>query len=148
MSHLRALALKFIASLVLLYIILGLFYGMSFGNVFTISLVLGIISYIVGDLILLPRTSNTVATITDFALAFMVIWFMGVNMVFRGNLFTMSLIGALGVAAFEYFFHRYIANNVFSNGTLNRSQGQLQYQTEISEELTPVRPDVRSKDEE
>lgn len=34
MQHFKALALKFLASLVLLYIILGIFFGMNFVNVF------------------------------------------------------------------------------------------------------------------
>lgn len=61
MNYLKAIAIKFLATLVLLYVILGLFYDMSFTNVFLISLVLGLASYLIGDLFLLAKTNNTIA---------------------------------------------------------------------------------------
>src|SRR5690554_1155375 len=112
MKHIKALAIKFISCLALLYVILGLFYGMSFGNVFLISFVLGVAAYILGDLFLLPRTSNMIATATDFGLAFVIIWLMSRNMLFRDNIFPMVFIASLGVAVFEYFFHQYIESQM------------------------------------
>ena len=43
-------AIKFISILVVLFIILGIFYDMSFGNVLSISVVLALASYLIGDL--------------------------------------------------------------------------------------------------
>jgi hypothetical protein len=138
MNHLKALAIKFIVSLVLLYMILGMFYDMSFGNVFLITLVLGVASYVIGDLFILPRTNNTVATLADFGLAFMLIWLMGESLTYGDSLFTASLISAAGVALFEYFFHKYMSNSVITRTENDQHRtGNLQYQTEASEELTP-----------
>jgi hypothetical protein len=148
MKHVKALAIKFVSSLVLLSIILGLFYDMAFRNIFLITLVLGVAAYIIGDLLILPRTNNTVATIADFGLAFLIIWLMSENLTYGDNHFSMSLIAALGVALFEYMFHKYVANNVLPNTGKRQQTGQLQYQTEASEELTPVRTDIRSSDKE
>lgn len=61
MKHVRALCLKFIVSLVLLYVVLTLFFGVPFGEMFVLTLFLGVISYLIGDLLLLPRTNNTTA---------------------------------------------------------------------------------------
>jgi hypothetical protein len=148
MKHIKAIAIKFVSSLVLLSIILGLFFDMAFGNIFLISLVLGVAAYIIGDLLILPRTNNTIATIADFGLAFLIIWLMSENLTYGDNHFSMSLIAALGVALFEYMFHKYVANNVFPDKGGQQQTRQLQYQTEVSEELTPVRQDVRSSNEE
>jgi hypothetical protein len=148
MKHVKALAIKFVSSLVLLSIILGLFYDMAFRNIFLITLVLGVAAYIIGDLLILPRTNNTVATISDFGLAFLIIWLMSENLTYGDNHFSMSLIAALGVALFEYMFHKYVANNVLPNAGKRQQTRQLQYQTEASEELTPVRTDIRSSDKE
>jgi hypothetical protein len=145
MKHVRAMAIKFVSSLVLLSIILGLFYDMAFRNIFLITLVLGVAAYIIGDMLILPRTNNTVATIADFGLAFLIIWLMSENLTYGDNHFSMSLIAALGVALFEYMFHKYLANNVFPDRGRRQPTRPLQYQTEASEELTPVRPDVRNK---
>jgi hypothetical protein len=142
MKHVKALAIKFVACLVLLYIILGMVYGMTFGDVFMISLILGIASYIIGDLLILPRTNNTIATIADFGLAYIVIWLMSDNLTYLDgdNLFTMSLISSLGVALFEYFFHKYVSNNITNETKSDHKQPKnLQYQTEVSEEIAPNR---------
>ncbi|MCS0789338.1 YndM family protein [Cytobacillus firmus] len=149
MQHFKALALKFLASLVLLYIILGLFFGMSFVNVFIITAILGITAYILGDMVILPRSSNMVATAADFGLAFLLIWFLSSILTIGENLIAMSIAAALGVALFEYLFHLYLLRNMTEasneKGTIN--QGNLRYNTEVSEDLTPVRPDVRSEED-
>jgi hypothetical protein len=146
MKHLRAIAIKFLASLVLLYIILGLMYDMSFTNVFLISLVLGLASYVIGDLFLLPKTNNTIATLADFGLAFMIIWLLGESFTYGESLLAASLISAAGIAIFEYFFHKYIAGNVLEDQENSQRRSNYQYQTEAAEELYPVRPDVRSEE--
>lgn len=132
------MAIKFLGTLALLYIILGLFYGMTFGTVFTISLILGVVSYFVGDLGILPRTSNMVATIADFGLSLAVIWVMISWLTASTTAFTMSLVAAIGVTIFEYLFHNYIANIIKSNQNHgNNPTNTLRYQTEASEEISP-----------
>lgn len=143
MKHVKAFLLKFISCLVLLYIILGLYYGMSFGMVFLISLTLGAASYILGDFLVLPRTNNFIATITDFVLAFLVIWSLSISLTLRENLVTMSLVAATGVALFEILFHRYMANRIITNMKTSSARPRpLQFQTEASEELTPSKSDL------
>lgn len=94
-------------------------------------------AYIIGDLLILPRTNNTVATIADFGLAFVVIWLMSENLTYGDNELIISLIAAFGVALFEYMFHRYLSNNIRSETpTRQRPANALQYQTEASKELT------------
>lgn len=66
MKHVKALLIKFIASFVLLYIVLGVMYTMTFGEVFLLSLVLGIVAYLIGDLFILPRTNNLVLYCSGF----------------------------------------------------------------------------------
>ncbi len=147
MNHLKAFAIKFISSFVLLYIILGMFYDMSLGDVFLISLVLSVASYIIGDLFVLPRTNNMIATITDFGLALMVIWLMTENLTTYENTFTMSLIASLGVALFEYMFHKYVSSNVITESPKEETKStNLTYQTEASEEITPNHRDIKSDD--
>ncbi|MEW9051984.1 MAG: YndM family protein [Neobacillus sp.] len=148
MKHEKALLIKFISTLALLTIILGLFFDMAFSNIFLITLVLGIAAYLIGDLFTLPRTNNLFATLADFGLSFFIIWVMSINLTFGDGHVLMSLFAALGVSLFEYLFHRYLANNILSHtNESTRQRGILQYQTEVSEELTPVRPDVRTDDD-
>lgn len=135
MKHVRALIIKFVASLALLYIILGLVYGLTFGEVFLLSVVLGVAAYLIGDRLILPRTNNVVATIADFLLAWMIIYLFANGMTVDGNVYRASLIAAAGTGLFEIFFHRYLANNILSNDTESAGNRNPQYQTELSDEL-------------
>ncbi|WP_102274983.1 YndM family protein [Cytobacillus massiliigabonensis] len=146
MKHVIALAIKGIASLALLYLILGMMYGMSFGNVLFITLVLGMVAYIIGDMLILPRTNNLVASFADFGLALMVIWLMSSVLTNGGNLFSMSLVASLGVALFEFFYHKYISNNVINNSQASQNySGNMRFQTEASEELIPNREEIKNR---
>ncbi|WP_018933012.1 YndM family protein [Gracilibacillus lacisalsi] len=135
MKHVSALLIKFIASLVLLYLILGLMYGMTFGEVFLLTAVLGLAAYVIGDLLILPRTNNTLATVADFFIAWLIIFMFVDGMAVTDNIFTATTIAALAVGVFEIFFHRYLANQILPDDEKGAMDRQLQYQTEISDEL-------------
>lgn len=144
MKHLWALVIKFLASFAMLFVILGIGYDLSFQNVLLISVILGAVSYVLGDLFILPRTNNTVATLADFGLAIVVIWFILASVSDNGaSIFWASIISSVGVALFEYFFHKYMATSVLNNKnepTERKGNNSLQYQTEASEEVTPITP--------
>lgn len=140
MEHLRAFLIKFIVSLALMYIVLGLIYDVSFSNIFVITLVLGVASYSLGDMAILPRSNNFIATIADFGLAFLVIWLFGNILWILGDniggasIFSAALIASVGIAIFEFFFHMYVAK--FRESHVHQI-AYLRYQTEASEEITP-----------
>lgn len=137
-NHIKSIAIKMVASLVLNFFILGLFFNYSFINVLTLTLILGIVSYILGDLLLLRRTTNTVATASDFALAMLFTWFFLSNITANNNnLFLASMLTAGGLAVFEWFFHKYLESNVFEDNEPILKRTTLKYQTEASEEITP-----------
>jgi len=146
MKHVKALLIKFVATLALLYIILGLMYDMTFGEIFLISAVLGVAAYIIGDMLILPRTNNVIAAIADFGLAWLIIYQLTDAMTVNDNVFTASLLAAIGVALVEVLFHRYLATNILPNkGNNNGAKRNLQYQTEISDEFGNGQ--VNNKDE-
>jgi hypothetical protein len=143
MKHLWALVIKFIACFALLFVILGIGFDVSFQNVLLISVILGAVSYVLGDLFILPRTNNTIATIADIGLSFVVIWFILDSFSDNGTrIFWASLISSAGVGLFEYFFHKYMDTSVLNKNEPAERKGNnaLQYQTEASEEVTPNIP--------
>ncbi|KHD84216.1 YndM family protein [Heyndrickxia ginsengihumi] len=152
MDHLKALAIKFISSFVILYIILGIFFGMSFGQVLFISAILGIVSYLVGDLMILPSTNNTFATWSDFGLAFVTVWMISKSLNlyyfnFEGMIFE-SLISAAAIAAFELFFHRYLLSHVMNRHERENPIRKYEYELETTEELTPKTSDLKKDEDE
>lgn len=130
--------MKLIALLVLSYIILGLFFNYSFGNVLTLTLLIGIVSYLLGDLLLLARTNNLTATISDFATAMILTWFYLANITYNeNNLFIVSVILSIGVAIINWFFHKYMISNVIREKESYLQTNNFYYQTEASEEISP-----------
>lgn len=147
MKHILRIVMKFIAAVVVLGIIDALGYDLGASDILGISAVLAIVSYVVGDLFILRVTNNTVATIADFALAFVILYLMIDNMTIEDDVLSASLIGSIAITAFEIFFHRLLGREPgkqASNQRQTMQTGRPQFQTEAASELTPVKQDVRS----
>ncbi|TMW71211.1 DUF2512 family protein [Alteribacter natronophilus] len=110
MEHVKPLAIKAVAALSVLFVVLGLGYGVSFVNVLLITLVLGAVSYLAGDLVILPKTNNIIATLSDAVVTFLVVWLMG--MALAGGAFLVpAIVTTVLIGVFEFYFHIYIANS-------------------------------------
>jgi hypothetical protein len=111
MEHAKALLIKTIMTFAILLLFLGSYAGL--GDILIITFVLGAISYLAGDLFILPKTSNLTASLADFALSFLVIWGLGLMLFEQTNsLIGASLFAAALIASGEWFFHSYIADRV------------------------------------
>ncbi|MCX3307170.1 DUF2512 family protein [Bacillus sp. NEAU-CP5] len=111
MEHIKALAIKGIMTIIILYLILGLGFRFTFGDVLLMTIVLGAVSYFTGDLYVLPRWNNITAASADFGIAFLVVWLMGMPLsmgISGGRLAFAALISAVIIAIGEYFFHIYL----------------------------------------
>ena len=138
MRHLKALAIKLPSIFLISWLFLRGIEGLTTGDILIIALTFGIVEYLVGDLVLLRMANNTIATIADFTLALIVIWFMVNSMTPVDNFFMAPLLASIGIAIFEYFFHKYVERNVIDSNREIR-QRRLNYQTETSRELTDLR---------
>jgi uncharacterized membrane protein YvlD (DUF360 family) len=132
--------IKFVITTVALWVVLGMFYDVSFGDIFLISFILSAVAY-VGDIFILPNVSNFWATIGDFGLAFVGIYLLGQVIIDRNiQLADAALFSGIVVAAFEILFHRYIRRSVIQeyetkdfSQTINIPHHKLQ--PEFSKEL-------------
>ncbi len=126
MDHVKAILIKFVMITIVLGIILTGIYDGEFEDTLLISVVLTIVAYIIGDLFIFRKAGddrdrnsdhikrNTIATLSDAVLAFLVIWLMGREL-FTNNsdVLIASLISAIVIAAGEWFFHKYLDRHVF-----------------------------------
>ncbi|GIO65913.1 DUF2512 family protein [Paenibacillus sp. FSL M7-1455] len=71
------------------------------------ALGIGIVAYLLGDLLILPRTSNIVATIADAVLVFAMLWIIADAADWTLNLTEILVITVLA-GVFEYFFHMWL----------------------------------------
>ena len=112
MQSVKAIIIKFLMILVVLWVVLGAF-GFDFGDIVITSVLVTGVSYVVGDLFILPRFNNATATISDFILAYGMIWFLGAYLFgYPEGLGTASFVSAGLIAVGEMFFHRYMQREV------------------------------------
>lgn len=143
MKNLRSLIIKFIMILAIFSIVFGSFYGVSIGDILSISLILTMGSYLIGDLYILPMFGNIAATLADFGIVYFGSWLIGAAIIEKPiSVGSASFFSALLIAIGEAFFHRYVVRNVLYDTEIKRSrntnyQTTALYQTEISEESRP-----------
>ncbi|MFB4165124.1 DUF2512 family protein [Alteribacillus sp. JSM 102045] len=112
MDHAKALAFKGIMTLVGLFLILTIGFGVSFWNVLLLTLIIGAISY-PGDLFIMPKIRNMPAVFADFALAFLIIWLVGLAIFEPGTPAPLAALISAAVLAFgEYYFHTFLATHL------------------------------------
>lgn len=144
MENLKLMGTKFVISLAILYIILGIGFDVSFGNVFLITLVLGVVSYVLGDRMLLSKTNNMTATIADFVLAFVVIYFMTDALTTGNDVFEATIYSAISLTIFEYFFHKSVARTLDHEKEKHADRNKNttgELSMEASEETSPYDPE-------
>jgi hypothetical protein len=115
MKHVKALLLKFVMIAVVLEIVLNMLTNLTFGDILYISAAVTILAYIIGDLLILPVTNNTVATVADAGLALATIYLFNFIWGISEISFIDALISAAVLGVGEWFFHKYVSSNVLPN---------------------------------
>ncbi|WP_157830103.1 YndM family protein [Bacillus sp. SN10] len=140
MKHIVALLIKYTAITAVLLIILGIFQDISIPRVLLISLSLTGAAYLIGDLFILPKYGNMIATIADFGLSFFGIWLLTslfTNLDSTRNIGLSSFIAALIIGGIEVFFHIYMQKLVLHNDNELREHTRIhhdKYAMEMSDE--------------
>jgi hypothetical protein len=148
LNHVKALGIKFIVISIVLLSILGIFSGTAtFGEIMIISFLVTGVSYILGDLFVLPKLGNVMATIGDFGLSFLSVW--ALSSIFLEPTFsilTASFFASIFITLSEAIIHPYIQSKVLMETdktnqgyqSYNRKQelvpARVKYQTEFAEE--------------
>ncbi|MGO4890684.1 YndM family protein [Anaerobacillus sp. MEB173] len=113
MQHFNVLLIKFVTCSIIFWISLGLFFNATIVEILSFSLAVTIISYFIGDQIILPRIGKSNAVVVDFFLIYLIVWIFG--SVFFTSYFQIgwgSIISATLIAGSEVFVHSYIIKNV------------------------------------
>ncbi|MFE5131819.1 YndM family protein, partial [Bacillus mobilis] len=135
MKHIVALLIKYTAITAVLLIILSIFKGISIPRVLLISLFLTGAAYLIGDLFILPKYGNMIATIADFGIWLLTSLF--TNLDATRNIGLSSFIAALIIGGTEIFFHIYMKRLVLRNENTLRNHNHIQhdnYAMEMSDE--------------
>ncbi|MCP8615458.1 YndM family protein [Salirhabdus salicampi] len=156
MKHILALGIKFILIGIIIFSIFSAFEGTSIAHMLLMTILLTGLSYIAGDLIILPRFGNVMASIGDIAMAFLFLWFYG--FAFQEGAFDIglaSISSAIAVGFGEAFFHAYyMENRVFGRETYSEEDRHVKInpgklRTESSSEIFPYdTEEYRKRDKE
>jgi hypothetical protein len=142
MKHTIILLLKFISSYLAFSIGLDLFFNADLLEISTFSLLLTIVSYLIGDRILLPRIGNGNALVADFFLVYISVWIFGPTVL---NSYLQiawgSIISAFIITGAEALIHWYILRSLRierkdSRESIKRNP-KLAYGLELAEEQEP-----------
>lgn len=133
MDHLKVLGVKLLLIFFSVLAMYELFDGTTLGVIVWMSVLTTIISYIVGDLLILRRSSNLFASLFDFGLAFITLWLLS-NMYIGGGtaIAVASLLAAFFIACCEPFIHLYMIRKAKEPCIERRGVHRLQ--TEFSKE--------------
>ncbi len=105
-----ALAIKLALTFIFAAIAFYLFGNNNISWVFIIALLATVINYFVGDLFVLPRYGNLVASAGDGIMGGLVAYIVDIASIEFVAGFTSIAIFALTIAVGEYFFHQYLLN--------------------------------------
>ena len=134
------LVMKFVCALIAFTVGLNLFFNATITEIISFSLLTTLVSYFLGDLLILPNLGNATATVVDFILTYVVIWVFG-SVVLHNYLQIAwgSILSAAIITLGEIFIHYYLINQTDLNKsaekrTFNPSLDRATYMTEFAEE--------------
>ncbi|MFA9559491.1 YndM family protein [Evansella sp. AB-rgal1] len=138
MEHIKVLLLKFVASFFIFWISFDLFFDATFVDIVSFSLLVTIITYVIGDRMLLPRIGKRESVVVDFFLTYIVVWVFG-GIVLDSYLLIAwgSIISATLLAGSEVFVHSYILKNVKPIRLEKQRHFSQRFAFEFAEEQDP-----------
>lgn len=145
MKHITVLLVKFISCIIAFAIGLDLFFDATLTDILSFSLFVTVVSYMLGDRIVLPHWGNAAATVVDFLLVYLSVWIFG--SVLLDNYVQIgwgSILSALIIGAVEVFVHARLLDRISPERGIRDRQSagfnpRLAYGTEFAEEQ-----DIRS----
>ncbi|KEF36745.1 Protein of unknown function (DUF2512) [Schinkia azotoformans MEV2011] len=133
--------IKFVTCIVAYAVALDLFFDATWADIISFSLLTTVVSYSLGDRILLPRIGNMNAIIADFLLSYSIVWAFG-SVLLNSYLQIAwgSIISAVIITAGEYFVHRILLKSILEeNKNRGGAPGKLAYAMEMGEENEPLK---------
>lgn len=113
-NHGKALMIKAALVFPIVWILLSLFNDVSFLDSTIIAAGLWLISYAMGDLMVLPKMGNMAATAGDIVLGFLIIWG-GLQLLGYDDIMGEALLTAAIITAGEYFYHSWLLRTQYDD---------------------------------
>jgi len=99
---------------VILEIVLNLMTDLTFGQILWLSLITTVLSYAIGDLVMLPLSNNTIASIADAMITFVALYMANLWLDYSRVGIVDAILSAVILGVGEFFFHRLVHRMIFS----------------------------------
>ncbi|RBP96325.1 uncharacterized protein DUF2512 [Cytobacillus firmus] len=144
MNKTLIVVLKFVSSMIAFAIALDLFFDATFADIVSFSLLVTVMSYMLGDRIILPRLGNRNALIADFFLVYASVWVFGSVLLNSYLQIAWGSVIAAGIITLsEVFVHRYLQKGADVSQEENSKEAalnpRLAYGMEMAEEKEPTK---------
>jgi hypothetical protein len=113
MKYIYAFIIKFIMVAVILQVLLYLMTQLSFREILMISFAVTLVSFFIGDLLILGVSNNTTATVSDAVLTFLTVFVFNYMGGYERIDFIDALVCAIIVAVGDWIFHKFMARSVY-----------------------------------
>jgi hypothetical protein len=139
MNEMKILLLKFISCLIAFAIGLDLFFEATIVDILSFSLLVTIVSYVLGDRIILPRVGNQNALVIDFFLTYVMVWIFGsVLLESYVQIAWGSFLSAFLITGAEVIVHRYMKKvHDVTERHSTRLNPKMAFGMEMGEEQNP-----------
>jgi len=107
MDHIKAILAKTVAILLIVWVVMSLLTDVAIMDSIIAGLIITAAIYVMGDLFILRKFGNIVATIADAGTAFLILWLYLGSMDYN-DIVMWSLVAAALIGVFEYMFHKWL----------------------------------------
>lgn len=139
----RMILIKLISNLIIFTIAFDLFFESGVTEIWSFSILVTIVSYYIGDKIILPRVGNRAATVIDYFMVYAIVWIFGgillhsYEQIAWGSIIAASLVGISEVFVHLFLLGRYSQLKVTENKKHIPRSPKLAFGTEFAEETDP-----------
>ncbi|MGG7618262.1 YndM family protein [Bacillus coreaensis] len=142
-TNFKIILLKFIVCTIIFTIAFDLFFEAGVSEVLSFSILVTMVSYFIGDKIILPRVGNRAAVVIDFFTVYTIVWIFG-NILLHSyeQIAWGSIIAATLVGISEVFVHLFLLGRLEPLTPTERkiplrTSQKLAFGTEFAEESDP-----------
>ncbi len=114
MKHIGAILLKYVMIAIILEIVLGWLTDNSFTDILVISAAVTVVSYLVGDLLILAKSNNAIATIFNGAVTLIILLLFNYARGYGYISFSTALLAMVVIEVGDAVFHRFVEKTILS----------------------------------
>ncbi|AGT32098.1 hypothetical protein M493_09165 [Geobacillus genomosp. 3] len=137
MKHIVPFIVKLAAWSVVLFSMFTIF-NAPLSLISLMTIITALVSYMIGDVFILPRVGNFTAAVLDVPLSFLLVWAVSFALIAPTvNMAYAAFFSALAIGAIETFFHLYMENHVLEEARreeAHRWYDEGRWATEFAEE--------------